>query len=122
MITMAICTVLSVVFIFIKRPASCLSNSHFCWQKILQMLIGLLIRTGVSFCAAFVYIYAEEVYPATVAHVALGFSNSIGTMGNLVAPFVITLADSKHFSPLIFEAILGVMVMIVIFYMKETLH
>lgn len=65
-------------------------------------------------------LYTEEVFPTVIKNVAIGFYFGFGLCGGVVAPFYITFSKHLHVSPVGMFGIIGIVNILLIFYLKET--
>lgn len=64
------------------------------WPKVVLAALGIL---GMSISFPTVYLYSAELFPTVVRNVGVGTSSMCARFGSMVAPYIASLASSKHF-------------------------
>jgi len=64
------------------------------WPKVVLAALGIL---GMSIAFPTVYLYSAELFPTVVRNVGVGTSSMCARFGSMVAPYITSLASSKHF-------------------------
>jgi len=64
------------------------------WPKVVLAAMGIL---GMSIAFPTVYLYSAELFPTVVRNVGVGTSSMCARFGSMVAPYITSLASSKHF-------------------------
>ena len=63
------------------------------WPKVVLAALGIL---GMSIAFPTVYLYSAELFPTVVRNVGVGTSFMCARFGSMVAPYITSLASSKH--------------------------
>lgn len=64
------------------------------WPQVVLAALGIV---GMSIAFPNVYLYSAELFPTVVRNVGVGSSSMCARFGSMVAPYVTSLASSKHF-------------------------
>lgn len=80
----------------VLRVACMLSEPE--WPKVVLAALGIF---GMSIAFPTVYLYSAELFPTVVRNVGVGTSSMCARFGSMVAPYITSLASSKHFQILL---------------------
>jgi len=86
------CTADLCTYSFVLCFACMLSEPE--WPKVVLATLGIL---GMSIAFPTVYLYSAELFPTVVRNVGVGTSSMCARFGSMVAPYITSLASSKHF-------------------------
>jgi hypothetical protein len=68
------------------------------WPQVVLAALGIV---GMSIAFPTVYLYSAELFPTVVRNVGVGTSSMCARFGSMVAPYITSLASSKHFQTLL---------------------
>lgn len=119
--TFGVTIVASSGFIFITVPQECIDDkTDFCWQKVAQLSFAAIIRLMMQVGNGVTNLYVNEVFPSVYRGIGVGVSFMIGGMGNMLAPIVSALLESRNIFPQISFGVVGILGILVTVPAKET--
>ena len=87
----------------------------------LKTVFALVGKFGVSGTFGIVYIHASELYPTPIRGIGVGISSAGGRVGGILAPLINSLYSSYSWLPYIIFGALGILQVITVFLLPETL-
>ncbi|KAL4446441.1 hypothetical protein ABPG74_001182 [Tetrahymena malaccensis] len=99
----------------------CLSYSIVKNNETQTAFIGLL-RVSNIFQLGIFQVYIPELYPTQVRSVGAGIIFGLGNFGSVVAPYVVSKADSIGIGQMVFVGVIGVLGLIASIFLRETFN
>jgi len=106
---------------FLPIPEECFLEQR-CYQKTLSVLLAAIAKFGIGLFANILITYTSESYPTEVRALGLGLNLTISRIGTVAMPYIVTLMQDHHVSPLVLMGAMGLLAFVVtIWCLDETL-